>query len=166
MRGYTLVELMIVIAIVGVFIGMAVPTYKNYMVKTRVASAFPIMQNYAQLGQEYYEMHGSFGDAQALGLPIDTDSYNIQNPSSINEYTSTQIIDTDATDLCYNNIRFTFNSSALGISQSFDIQMVVRNVDGLFVVTCGIPWDQNATNYADVLQYFPESCVEQNVSSC
>ena len=164
--GYTLIELMVVVAIIGLFVGVAVPSYKNYTVKSRVATGFDVMKYYSQLGQEYYEANGVFGNAEAIGLDVGATPNAVASPQIINQYTSAQIVDTDDATTCYNNIRFTFDGTALGISQSFDIQMVMRNVNGLFVKSCGIPWNEDASSYADVLQYFPESCKAQNVSTC
>ena len=36
-EGFTLIELMIVIAIVATLVALAVPAYKNYMIKTKVS---------------------------------------------------------------------------------------------------------------------------------
>lgn len=165
-QAFSLIELMVLIAIVGIFVGIAVPSYKTHLVSTRVATIFNTMKYYSELGQEYYETNGRFGTAEELGLTIDSDPYVIANPQTINKYTSSQIVNVDATSKCYNNIRFTLDGASLGIAQSFDIQMLVRNEAGLFKVTCGIPWDQDSSSYADVLQYFPQSCTDQNVSSC
>jgi len=38
-RGFTLIELMIVIAIVGILVAVAIPNYKDYVAKSRVSSA-------------------------------------------------------------------------------------------------------------------------------
>ena len=159
---------MVVVTIVSLLVGITVPNYKAYLIRSRVASAFNLMQSYAHLGQEYYEAHGVFGNAASLGLQVGAQNNTLANPQNISKYTSNQIVDIDSgtSGTCYNNITFTFNGTAIGASQNFDIQMVVRYSNGKFVTSCGIPWTQNATTYADVLQYFPHSCREQNVSTC
>ena len=36
-RGFTLIELMLVIAIVAILVAMAVPAYQNYTVRSKIA---------------------------------------------------------------------------------------------------------------------------------
>lgn len=166
-KGFTLLELMAVVAIVALITAVAVPNYKSYIVRSRVATALSVMEYYANLGEEYYEAHGVFGNAQDLGLNIGAQNYLVANPQSINQYTTTQRVFSDSSlGNCFNEIRFSFDPTALGISQGFDLQMVVRNKNGMFETTCGIPWDQNSSSYANVLQYFPTNCRDQNVNAC
>lgn len=43
-QGFTLIELMIVVAIIGVLSAIAVPAYKNYVTKSEIASAMATMK--------------------------------------------------------------------------------------------------------------------------
>lgn len=65
-HGFTLIELMVVIAILGVLAAIAYPSYKSYVLKSRRAEAFGMLQR-AQLAQEKYRLnHSSYADTAAV----------------------------------------------------------------------------------------------------
>ena len=78
-RGLTLIELMIVLAIVGVLGAIAIPTYRAYSVRTQVASGLNLATAVRMRVAESFQTTGGWpddNDAAGLGSPATiTDSY-------------------------------------------------------------------------------------------
>lgn len=58
--GFTLIELMITVAIVGLLAALAYPSYKNAMVKNRRAAAASLLSDVAQRQQQFLMDSRSF----------------------------------------------------------------------------------------------------------
>jgi len=88
--GFTLIELMIVVAIIGILAAVAIPQYQNYVARTQVAEGLSLVTVVKTAVAEYYSVHGELpptnhsccpdtGDVGAnqmhtlLGLPMQTD---------------------------------------------------------------------------------------------
>ncbi len=59
-KGFTLVELMIVIAIIGVLMSMALPAYQNYVNKSKLAEVMAFAAKPKAQITEFYAMQGRF----------------------------------------------------------------------------------------------------------
>lgn len=57
-KGFTLIELMIVVAIIGALSAIAVPAYKNYVAKSEVASAIATMKALLTPAELIYQENG------------------------------------------------------------------------------------------------------------
>ena len=57
LRGLTLIELMIVVAIVGILAGLAYPSYVQYVIDTRRKLAQSCLSEYALFMERYYTLN-------------------------------------------------------------------------------------------------------------
>jgi len=69
--GFTLIELMIVVAIIGILAAVAIPQYQNYVARAQVSEAFSLMSGAKTAVAEYFITNGTFpADNPAAGLPV------------------------------------------------------------------------------------------------
>ncbi|HFA3150177.1 TPA: pilin, partial [Neisseria gonorrhoeae] len=74
-KGFTLIELMIVIAIVGILAAVALPAYQDYTARAQVSEAILLAEGQKSAVTEYYLNHGEW--------PKDNDSAGVASASTI-----------------------------------------------------------------------------------
>ncbi|EMT4585702.1 pilin, partial [Neisseria gonorrhoeae] len=68
-KGFTLIELMIVIAIVGILAAVALPAYQDYTARAQVSEAILLAEGQKSAVTEYYPNHGKWpADNGAAGV--------------------------------------------------------------------------------------------------
>ncbi|HEZ5344320.1 TPA: pilin [Neisseria meningitidis] len=68
-KGFTLIELMIVIAIVGILAAVALPAYQDYTARAQVSEAILLAEGQKSAVTEYYLNHGIWpGDNSSAGV--------------------------------------------------------------------------------------------------
>lgn len=69
-RGFTLVEMIIVMAMLAILAAVGIPLYRDYVVRGRLTEAFNAMSSYAlRLGQYYQDNRSYLNACTALTLP-------------------------------------------------------------------------------------------------
>jgi type IV pilus assembly protein PilA len=59
-NGFTLIELMIVVSIIGILATIAIPSYQKYVIRAKLATAFVFLGSFKTDIVEYYTMYGRF----------------------------------------------------------------------------------------------------------
>ena len=72
-KGFTLIELMIVVAIIGILAAIAIPQYQNYTGRAQLSDAIVIASGLKTAIGEYFQVNGSFtgADGGIGGIPND-----------------------------------------------------------------------------------------------
>jgi type IV pilus assembly protein PilA len=157
-QGFTLIELMIVIAIIGILAAIAIPAYQNYSIRAQVTEGLSLASGWKTAISEYYAQNGSFptsssstGGAGVLAV----------QGASVGKYVSAVSVTTGGQiQIKYGgpqaNAKIT-TASILSISPGVDANMDVIWICGLVATPTGVTGVQaTATNIPAA--YLPASC--------
>jgi len=79
-QGFTLIELMIVVAIIGILAAVAIPAYQDYTVRAKMSEAVTAASAAKTSVSEYYISQGSMpADAGAAGFATNIDTQYVQS---------------------------------------------------------------------------------------
>jgi prepilin-type N-terminal cleavage/methylation domain-containing protein len=75
-KGFTLIELMIVIAILGILMAIAIPAYNDYLARARASEAIYAAAPYKLGVSEYYISNGTWpGNLGDIGVTFASTTY-------------------------------------------------------------------------------------------
>ncbi len=94
-KGFTLIELMIVVAIIGVLSAIAVPAYQNYVSRSEAASGLATLRGLQTPAELIWQQEGKLTDLDALGTKAKASALGTISVTEAGE------------------IKFTFDSGAL-----------------------------------------------------
>jgi type IV pilus assembly protein PilE len=89
-RGFTLIELMIALAIVGILAAVAMPSYSSYIVRSRVPTALDNLSAYYTRMEQRFQDTGNYANGTACGVSIPTvDNFTLSCSLSGSGFTAT-----------------------------------------------------------------------------
>jgi type IV pilus assembly protein PilA len=132
-KGFTLIELMIVVAIIGILAAIAIPAYNDYMVRSRIAGVINIGSEAKAGVSEYRISKGS--------MPTSLTQAGISATSS--NYVSSIAVGAGGV------VTITGNSTNLGTGGAFAIVLTPTFANNV------VSWTCTATGQT---QYAPASC--------
>lgn len=137
-QGFTLVELMIVVAIIGILAAVAMPSYQDYTARSQMVEALNLLSGVKTPVGDYYSNFGSF--------PVGTD-FAVTVPQQSGKYVATM------TAAVVSDYEVTVTMKSAGVSPGIlgkELQLTTSNAQSW---VCRSP----VINGVD-LKYLPQAC--------
>lgn len=141
--GFTIIELMIAVAIIGVLSAVAIPAYKNYIIRSKVSEAITMSSKYQTEVSECYQNLSTLTDCDSMKHEV--------GENQVGKYGAVSVTD--------GIITYTFNAS--GVADELNSKAVVftPNVTGV----------NNSVNFVCSSNvdssYLPSSCRVEDIAS-
>ncbi len=150
-KGFTMIELMIVIAIIGILATIAIPMFMDNTVRAQVSEAINVVGPAEQQLAEFYQTNGTFVGANAAGVVT---TYSGKYVASV--AVGSTVLSTTAADLVVTFDNTNSNTNIRGKKLAFTADAS----GGSVAWYCGLN-GKGSTNTTDTdlaTKYLPSTC--------
>ncbi|WP_151795304.1 pilin [Acinetobacter soli] len=122
-KGFTLIELMIVVAIIGILAAIAIPAYQNYIARSQASEAFTLADGLKTTIQTNLQNNSCFKSS----------SYSAADDSITGKYGVAKITTTGSNATLKCGVEYNFNSS--GVSNKVAGTKIIMDISDNGVIS-------------------------------
>jgi type IV pilus assembly protein PilA len=166
-KGFTLIELMIVVAIIGILAAIAIPAYQNYTIRAQVTEGLNLADGWKTSMSEFFAQNGSFPTAVTTTPASASTTVMYQAGATTGKYVSGVTVKKGAVEITYGSTGQFVANTKLDLKKLYVIPGISTNNDIVWI--CGTanvpttsPLDASTTAAAAdttvPIQYLPAAC--------
>jgi len=166
-KGFTLIELMIVVAIIGILAAIAIPAYQNYTIRAQVTEGLNLADGWKTSVSEFFAQNGGFPAAVVTDPTTASTTQMFQKGATTGKYVSQVTVTKGAIEIDYSSTAPYVANSKIGGLKLFVIPALSANNDIVWICgTATVPstasLDSTTTAAASdttvPIQYLPAAC--------
>jgi type IV pilus assembly protein PilA len=166
-KGFTLIELMIVVAIIGILAAIAIPAYQNYTIRAQVTEGLSLADGWKTALSEFYSQNGVFPTTTTPTAANASNTVMYVAGASFGKYVSGITAAGGTITVTYSNVspygaNKILNGATLAIAPYLNTNNDIVWVCGSESVPGGATLATNATSAAAgttiATQYLPGAC--------